>query len=136
MYEEINIQAPYTAAGTASRGQWGWTVPNGLRIDTSTIRLVPDTSVTTDGTNYTTYTLSRYRSGSATTIATFTTNSSGGAALTQWTPAAMTLDAGATGTKLDIVQYDTLVLTKAESGSGKNGGAIVMLMATADRQGA
>ena len=64
MYEEINIQVPYTAAGTASRGQWYNASPVAVRIDTASIKIIPDTAVTTDGTNYTTYTLSKNRAGS------------------------------------------------------------------------
>lgn len=135
MYEEINVDVPYTAAGTASRGQWMNTKPVALRLDLSTLRIQPDTAVSTDGTNYSTYTVKRYRAGTGTTLATFTTNSTGGAALTQWTPASMTLNAAATGTALELIQYDSIVVDKAESGSGKNGGALISVMATEDRLG-
>lgn len=134
LYEEVNIQVPNTAAGTASRGQWYNTTPHAYRVDLTSLKIIPDTSVTTDGTNYTTYTLSRNRSATLVTLATFTTNSSGGAALTQWTAAAMTA-AAVSGTSLEIIQGDGLVVTKAESGSGKNGGALVSLHLLADRVG-
>jgi hypothetical protein len=135
MYEEISIQIPYTAAGTASRGQFGWAGPVGLRIQTDYVKIQADTAVATHATDYSTYTVKRYRAGTPTTLFTFTTNSSGGAALTQWTPSSMTVDAGATGTALELIQGDTLVAEKTESGSGKAGGATIFFCAIEDRRG-
>lgn len=57
------------------------------------IRVTPITTLATDGTNYITGTIA-YRDGaggSATTIGTFTTNSSGGAALTQFVPTTVSM---------------------------------------------
>lgn len=137
MYNNVSISVPYTAAGTASRGMDGWSSPVGGRIDIDYgFKITPDTSVATNGTDYTTYTLARYRAGSATTLATFTTNSSGGAALTQWTDSSMTAGAAATGTGLEVAAGDTFVVTKAESGSGKNGGALVKFRVIESRNGA
>lgn len=57
------------------------------------IRVTPISTLPTDGTNYITGTVA-YRDGAggnATTIGTFTTNSSGGAALTQFVPTTVSM---------------------------------------------
>jgi hypothetical protein len=63
------------------------------KCKTKNARVLPSSTLATDGTNYITGTFA-YRDGaggSATTLGTFTTNSSGGAALTAFVPTTVSL---------------------------------------------
>lgn len=124
-FQLVSIPVPKTAAGTVSAGMLAWSLPQGGIIDTSYgIKWNPDTSVTANDTNYSTYTLTRYRAASGTTLAARPTTVAG-TGFTAYTPTAMTVDAGATGKNLEVATGDLLVIGKAESGSGQAGGGCV-----------
>lgn len=76
------------------------------------LKIVPATSVSTHASNYITVTV---KSGS-TTLATFTTNSSGGAAMTAGTVITMTLSG--TGTELEIASGGLITVEVAKAGTG------------------
>lgn len=76
------------------------------------LKIVPATSVSTHASNYITVTV---KSGS-TTLATFTTNSSGGAAMTAGTVITMTLTG--TGTELEIAAGGLVTVEVAKAGTG------------------
>lgn len=76
------------------------------------LKLIPATSVATHASNYITITA---KSGS-TTLATWTTNSSGGAALTAGTVSTMTLSAS--GTDLEIAAGGLITVEVAKAGTG------------------
>lgn len=78
----------------------------------SSLDLMPKTSVSTHAANYITTTVSI----GGTTIATHTTNSSGGSALTAGTPLAMTLSG--TGKQLEIASGGTMRIQVAKAGTG------------------
>lgn len=76
------------------------------------IKLIPATSVSTHASNYITITA---KSGS-TTLATFTTNSSGGAAMFAGTVITMTLSGA--GTELEIASGGLVTFEVAKAGTG------------------
>lgn len=76
------------------------------------LKIIPATSVSTHASNYITVTV---KSGS-TTLATFTTNSSGGAAMTAGTVITMTLSG--TGTELEIAAGGLVTVEVAKAGTG------------------
>jgi len=118
----VSIPVPKTAAGTVSSGMVGWPIPQGGIIDTSYgIKWNPDTSVTANDTNYSTYTLTRYRAATGSTLATRATTVAG-TGFTANTITGMTLDAAAVGKVLEVQTGDTFKIDKAESASGQPGG--------------
>lgn len=76
------------------------------------LKLIPVVSVSTHASNYITITA---KNGS-TTLATFTTNSSGGAAMTAGTPITMTLSG--TGTDLEIAADGLVTFNVTKNGTG------------------
>lgn len=76
------------------------------------VKLIPATSVSTHASNYITVTV---KSGS-TTLGTFTTNSSGGAAMTAGTPITVTLTG--TGADLEIAAGGLVTFDVTKAGTG------------------
>jgi len=77
--------------------------------------IVPNVSVSTHAADYVTITVKK----GATTLATFTTNSAGGAAMTAGTPITMTLGAGAVGSALELASAGVFDVACAAAGGGK-----------------
>lgn len=76
--------------------------------------IVPNVSVATHASNYITLTIAK----GGTTLATFTTNSSGGAAMTAGTPIAMTLAAGGVGTAMQLSSGGVFSVAVTKAGTG------------------
>jgi hypothetical protein len=86
----------------------------GERATTASFVIVPNLSVATHASNYITLTVKK----GATTLATFTTNSSGGAAMTAGTPITMTLGASGVGTALELADGGVFTVDVAKAGTG------------------
>lgn len=86
--------------------------PLGSKAVVSSITIVPAVSVSTHAANYITLTVKK----GATTIATYTTNSSGGAAMTAGTPITMTISG--TGLSLELAAGGVFEVAVAKAGTG------------------
>jgi len=76
------------------------------------LRVVPVVSVSTHASNYITITVKK----ASTTLATFTTNSSGGAALTAGTPVDLTITGS--GKDLEIADGGVITVDVTKAGTG------------------
>lgn len=74
---------------------------------------MPATAVSTDGSNYTTVTIKAGAGG--TSLGSFTTNSSGGAALVKGTATTISLSGG---TSLEFGATDCIEIDKSDTGTG------------------
>ena len=86
----------------------------GDKVVVQTIEIMPSVSVSTHASNYITSTVS----AGGTTLATHTTNSSGGSALTAGTLAGLTFGASGVGTALEIASGGTARIQVAKAGTG------------------
>lgn len=84
----------------------------GKKVKVAGVVLVPNVSVSLHASNYITISIKK----GATTIATHTTNSSGGSALTAGTPVEMTLTG--TGTDLEVADLGAFTVDVAKAGTG------------------
>jgi hypothetical protein len=84
----------------------------GARVGVASLTIVPNVSVSVDASNFITLSVKK----GATTIATHTTNSSGGAAMTAGTPIAMSITG--TGKDVEVADGSVLSVEVAKSGTG------------------
>lgn len=101
-----------TASGTDATDNVHILNPSAGTVRAVSFYLVPHVSVATHASNYITITVKK---GSS-VLATFTTNSSGGAALTAGTPVALTITG--TGADLEIAAAGVYTVEVAKSGTG------------------
>lgn len=109
---QVNSYLP-SQATAATDDNWPiWQAP--FKCQITGVTFVPSAAITADGTNYSTYTLTRYTAGaSGTTVATrawSATNS------VNETPEAMTLSG--TAANLLLAVNDTLSMVKTHAGTG------------------
>jgi len=90
--------------------------PYGYKVAVEAVLLCPNTSVSTHASNYITGTLTA--NDGSTTLATHTTNSSGGAAMTAGTSVAMTMGSDGVGKALEIPSGGKLTFAVTKSGTG------------------
>lgn len=86
--------------------------PSGEKARILSGHITPNVSVSTHASNYMTWNVKK----GSTTIATFTTNSSGGAALTAGTPVALTFTG--TGKDMEIDSGSAVLVEGVNSGTG------------------
>lgn len=111
MTNRLNMVTP-TLSGTDATDVNYTVNPTAFTAKILSLKIIPATSVSTHAANYITITV---KSGS-TTLATFTTNSSGGAALTAGTVVTMTLTGA--GTELEIAAAGVVTVEVAKAGTG------------------
>lgn len=86
--------------------------PSGKRVKLARVVLVPNVSVAVHASNYITIAIKK----GATTVATHTTNSSGGTALTAGTPVAMTISG--TGNDIEAADLGAFTVDVSKAGTG------------------
>lgn len=104
----------FHSASAAAFAETGIYIP--FKCKVTSCKALPSSALATDGTNYITGTLAKRdgAGGSATTIATFTTNSTGGSALAAFVPEDMPVSA--TAGVADIAAGQVLTFKTVDAG--------------------
>lgn len=124
----ISIALAKASAGADGQQIWLNALDTDVVLTDYVPRFVPDTTVSTDASNYATITLASSKDDGTTWVALYscTTNSSGGAALAVNVPTTMTA-ADAAGSAFRLEQGDMLRVEKTYTGTGAAVGGSVNL---------